>query len=247
MITQAALTDIGRKRKVNQDYVFSSAGPVGQFESLFILADGMGGYNAGDLASRMLVETVVSLMKRSAAGTVRALRTAIETANTLIRRKAASDPGLSGMGSTVVACVIEGREMIAANVGDSRLYIVRDGLHQVTKDHSLVEEMIRRGELERGSEEYREKRHIITRAVGAEETVDVDMFEFTLQNGDYVLMCSDGLSNMVDEDRMLGVVTGAGSIRYKANTLISMANENGGTDNIAVILLRYEEGGEPNA
>ena len=77
--------------------------------------------------------------------------------------------------------------------------------------------------------------------------MDVDMFEFTLQNGDYVLMCSDGLSNMVDEDRMLGGVTGAGSIRYKANTLITMANENGGTDNIAVILLRYEEGGEPNA
>lgn len=247
MITQAALTDIGRKRKVNQDYVFSSTGPVGRFETLFILADGMGGYNAGDLASRMLVETVVSLMKRSASGAVRALRTAIETANTLIRRKAASDPGLSGMGSTVVACVIEGAELTAANVGDSRLYVVRDGLHQVTKDHSLVEELIRRGELERGSEEYREKRHIITRAVGAEETVDVDVFEFTLQNGDYVLMCSDGLSNMVDEDRMLSVVTGAGSIRYKANTLVSMANENGGTDNIAVILLRYEEGGEPNA
>ena len=247
MITQAALTDIGRKRKVNQDYVFSSTGPVGQFETLFILADGMGGYNAGDLASRMLVETVVSLMKRSASGAVRALRTAIETANTLIRRKAASDPGLSGMGSTAVACVIEGAELTAANVGDSRLYVVRDGLHQVTKDHSLVEELIRRGELERGSEEYREKRHIITRAVGAEETVDVDVFEFTLQNGDYVLMCSDGLSNMVDEDRMLSVVTGAGSIRYKANTLVSMANENGGTDNIAVILLRYEEGGEPNA
>ena len=247
MITGTALTDIGRKRKVNQDYVFASTEPVGRFESLFILADGMGGYNAGDLASRMLVDTVVSLMKKTAVGTVRALRTSIETANMLIHRKASFDSALSGMGTTAVACVIEGSEMTVANVGDSRLYVIRDGLHQVTRDHSLVEEMVRRGELERNSEEYREKRHIITRAVGAEDTVDVDVFEFMLEGGDYVLMCSDGLSNMVDEDRMLSVVTGAGSVRYKASTLISMANENGGTDNIAVILLRYEEGGDGNA
>lgn len=247
MITWAALTDIGRKRKVNQDYVFAQTEPVGNFENLFILADGMGGYNAGDLASRMLVDTVVAFLKKSAAGAVRALRMAIETANTLIRRKAASDPHLDGMGSTIVACLVEGNEMTVANVGDSRLYVVRDGLHQVTRDHSLVEEMVNRGEIVRNSEEYRTNRHIITRAVGAEDTVDVDVFEFTLENGDYVLMCSDGLSNMVDEDRMLSVVTGAGSVRYKANTLISMANENGGTDNIAVILFRYEEGGDRNA
>ena len=244
MITKAAVTDIGRKRKVNQDYVFASEKPVGKFPGLYILADGMGGHNAGDYASRYLVETVVKMMEKSEATAVRALRAAIDMANLLILRKADSDEKLSGMGSTIVAAVIDEAAMTVANVGDSRLYIVRNGLRQITKDHSLVEEMIRSGKIERNSEEYRKNRHIITRAVGAEPVVDTDIFEVELEDGDYVLMCSDGLSNMVDEDTILSVVTGTGSIRYKANTLVKMANENGGTDNIAVILLKYEKGGD---
>lgn len=243
MITATALTDIGRKRSVNQDYVYASAGKAGNFSGLYILADGMGGYHAGDVASRMLVEIMTGMITKSSQGSVRALRSSIETANKIIYHKGKSEAEFEGMGSTVVAAIAEGNLLTVANVGDSRLYIIRDGLHQVTRDHSLVEQMVRDGELVRGSEEYKAKRHILTRAVGAEDSVDVDIFETELEDGDYVLMCSDGLTNMVDDDRLLSVVTGTGGVRYKAGTLVRMANENGGTDNIAVILFKYTAGG----
>ncbi|MDO4488752.1 MAG: Stp1/IreP family PP2C-type Ser/Thr phosphatase [Eubacteriales bacterium] len=242
-----ALTDKGRKREVNQDYIYASTENPGRFNNLFILADGMGGHKAGGFASRFLVERIVNMVSKSETNEIRALRGAIELSNTLLFDKSRRDSEYEGMGSTVVAAIVNGSDITIANVGDSRLYIISDGINQITKDHSLVEEMVRDGELVRGSEEYRAKKRYITRAVGAEESVQVDFFEETLNEGDYVLMCSDGLSNMITDDEMLEIITGNGSIRYKAKELVDRANRNGGSDNIAVILLRYGKDGDVNA
>ena len=240
-----ALTDIGRKRQVNQDYIFESIDPVGAFPNLFILADGMGGHKAGDFASKYLVETMVGYVSRTRdTQVVTALNNALKLSNTMIYHKSMEEEELSGMGSTLVAAVIEDDVMTVCNVGDSRLYLIRDDITQVTRDHSYVQEMIDKGMMERGSEEYYKKKKYLTRAVGSEESVRADYFEVELMDGDYILLCSDGLTNMVDDDRLLSLISGNGSLEYKARKLIADANEGGGLDNIAVILIRYTKGGE---
>ncbi|MDO5775424.1 MAG: Stp1/IreP family PP2C-type Ser/Thr phosphatase [Eubacteriales bacterium] len=244
-----ALTDIGLKRAVNQDFIFQSIQPVGVFPNLFILADGMGGHRSGDFASKYLTETMVGYISRNKSeDIIKVLKSAIGMSNTLVYEKSHSDPALSGMGSTMVAAVIRNGMLTVANVGDSRLYIIRDGITQVTKDHSYVEEQVELGNISRYSEEYNKNKNIITRAVGIEDTVKADFFEVDLVKNDYILICSDGLTNMVDDDSIFAIISGHGSLQYKANTLIAAANENGGNDNIAVILIKYESGdGEVNA
>lgn len=244
-----ALTDIGLKRAVNQDFIFQSIQPVGVFPNLFILADGMGGHRSGDFASKYLTETMVGYISRNKSeDIIKVLKSAIGMSNTLVYEKSHSDPALSGMGSTMVAAVIRNGMLTVANVGDSRLYIIRDGITQVTKDHSYVEEQVELGNISRYSDEYNKNKNIITRAVGIEDTVKADFFEVDLVKNDYILICSDGLTNMVDDDSIFAIISGHGSLQYKANTLIAAANENGGNDNIAVILIKYESGdGEVNA
>lgn len=244
-----ALTDIGLKRAVNQDFIFQSIQPVGVFPNLFILADGMGGHRSGDFASKYLTETMVGYISRNKSeDIIKVLKSAIGMSNTLVYEKSHSDPALNGMGSTMVAAVIRNGMLTVANVGDSRLYIIRDGITQVTKDHSYVEEQVELGNISRYSEEYNKNKNIITRAVGIEDTVKADFFEVDLVKNDYILICSDGLTNMVDDDSIFAIISGHGSLQYKANTLIAAANENGGNDNIAVILIKYESGdGEVNA
>lgn len=244
-----ALTDIGRKRPVNQDYIFQSAEPIGVFPNLFILADGMGGHKGGDFASKYLTETMVGYISQNKSeDIIKVLKSAIGMSNTLVFEKSHSDPALNGMGSTMVAAVIRDRMLTVANVGDSRLYIIRDGIIQVTKDHSYVEEQVQKGSMVRFSDEYNKKKNIITRAVGIEDSVKADYFEVDLVKNDYILICSDGLTNMVDDDTIFAIISGHGSLQYKARTLIAAANENGGNDNIAVILIKYESGdGDRNA
>ncbi|MCI5792978.1 MAG: Stp1/IreP family PP2C-type Ser/Thr phosphatase [Lachnospiraceae bacterium] len=243
-----ALTDIGRKRQVNQDYIFASTKPVGVFPNLFILADGMGGHKGGDFASKYLTETMVGFVSKSQSpDIIRVLRSAINLSNTMILEKSHSDNALRGMGSTLVAGVIRDDILTVANVGDSRLYVIRDGITQVTRDHSYVEELVESGKITRESDEYFRKKNIITRAVGTDDTVSADFFEVDVLDGDHILLCSDGLTNMVDDDTILAVISGHGSLQYKAKTLIDTANANGGNDNIAVILIKYDKDGENNA
>ena len=240
-----ALTDIGRRRHINQDFIFESTKPVGAFPNLFILADGMGGHKAGDFASKYLVETMVGYVSKTTVNDpVRVMNNALMLSNAMIYHKSMEEEELSGMGSTLVAAVIEDDVMTVCNVGDSRLYLIRDDITQVTRDHSYVQEMIDKGMMERGSEEYYKKKKYLTRAVGSEESVRADYFEVELMDGDYILLCSDGLTNMVDDDRLLSLISGNGSLEYKARKLIADANEGGGLDNIAVILIRYTKGGE---
>ena len=153
-----------------------------------------------------------------------------------------SDPMLFGMGSTLVVATVKGSVLYVANIGDSRLYLLREKLEQVTRDHSYVEELVALGKMKRGSRDYQEQKNIITRAVGTAETVDIDLFAFKLKPGDYILMCSDGLSNMVDELEIEDIIRTEDGIKKKTEALIEAANRGGGKDNISVILIRPEIG-----
>lgn len=238
MLKTFSITDIGKKRQLNQDYVYTSEEPVGNLPNLFIVADGMGGHNAGDYASKYTVETIVSQIKTSfEKNPVRILGKAIEIANDHIRKKAEEDIHLSGMGTTVVAATYMGKYLQVANVGDSRLYVVNDKITQITRDHSLVEEMVRMGGIDRASARTHPDKNIITRAIGASDQVKVDFFNVELQPGDIVLMCSDGLTNMLEDEEIRMILSGQRDIVEKAEALVKAANNNGGKDNIAVVLI----------
>ncbi len=239
MLKTFSITDIGKKRKLNQDYVFTSEIPVGHLPNLFLVADGMGGHNAGDYASRYTIETIVEEIGSSKdESPVIVLEKAIQSANRLIRQKSCEDEDLSGMGTTVVAATIDDDRLCVANVGDSRLYVINhQEIKQITRDHSLVEEMVRMGGLKREQARSHPDKNIITRAIGAQDEVEIDFFQMTLSKGDIILMCSDGLTNMIDDEEIKMILQGQRDIVEKAEKLVSAANNNGGKDNIAVILV----------
>ncbi len=241
-------TDIGRKRQLNQDYVFSSAKPLGNMPNLFIVADGMGGHNAGDYASKCTTETVVSEIQNSfEKNPTIIIKKAIKTANAKIRKEASEHENLFGMGTTLVTATIIGKYLQVSNIGDSRLYLLnKDGLRQVTEDHSLVEEMIRLGGLSREDARLHPDKNIITRAIGAKDEVEADFFTEELEAGDIVLMCSDGLTNMLEDKEIEAILLNPEKeeLIQKGDALIKAANENGGKDNIAVVLVRLVEDDE---
>ena len=233
-------TDTGQKRKVNQDYVYTSENPVGNLPNLFIVADGMGGHKAGEYASKHTVETIVGETNLSTErNAVRVISKAVRVANRKIRKKALSDDNYFGMGTTLVVATIDDNGLTVANVGDSRLYIIRgDEINQITIDHSLVEEMVQMGELERKKARNHPDKNIITRAIGVMDEVDVDFFEVDdVMAGDVILMCSDGLSNMLEDAEILGMIQSGGTLADRAKRLVAAANMNGGRDNIAVVLV----------
>lgn len=238
MIRAFSVTDIGRKRQLNQDFVFTSELPLGCLPNLFVVADGMGGHKAGDYASKYTVETIIEEvgMARNKEP-VEILEKAIQRANEKVRRKAMEDENMVGMGTTVVASTYKDGILYVANVGDSRLYVVNDEIKQITRDHSLVEEMIRMGGIDRTAARNHPDKNIITRAVGAMDTVNVDFFEVELLVGDIVLMCSDGLTNMIEDEEILNILKREKGLENKAEELIKIANLNGGKDNIAVVLI----------
>jgi Serine/threonine protein phosphatase len=233
--------DLGQKRKENQDYVFISDVPVGNLSNLFVVADGMGGHNAGAFASRSTVETLLEYIgKTKERNPVNIIRSAIRAANVALFQKAQEDTSLIGMGTTLVVATIVGNCLYVANIGDSRLYVVSEEIQQVTKDHSLVEEMIRIGELNREEARSHPDKNIITRAVGVNSDVEIDFFDFKLSKNDIVLLCSDGLSNMVKDNEIKEIIKTGSDLPTITSCLVGKANENGGKDNIAVILIEAE-------
>ncbi|MCR5800915.1 MAG: Stp1/IreP family PP2C-type Ser/Thr phosphatase [Lachnospiraceae bacterium] len=236
-------SDIGKKRKVNQDSVFTSEVAVGGLPDLFIVADGMGGHAAGDFASKTAVETMVeTIMGCDGSDPKDILAKGIAAANETVYRKSSEDKALEGMGTTLVAsCVMDGI-LYVANVGDSRLYLLRDDeIRQVTMDHSLVEEMVRKGIIARESARNHPDKNKITRAVGVADTVEPDYFTVDLEDGDYVLMCTDGLTNMLEDSKIRTVISAARDIPDAAIKLVDTANARGGRDNISVVLIKYEK------
>ncbi len=232
------ITDIGRDRSMNQDFVFASETSVGNLPNLFVVADGMGGHQAGDLASRYTVEILLeSIQKSEEKNPIKIIRTAVEEANERVLEKARGNVELMGMGTTLVVATVCGHYLYVANVGDSRLYLIRDEIQQITKDHSLVEEMVRRGRLNKEEAKNHPGRHVITRAVGAEREVAIDFFDKRLKKGDQILLCSDGLSNMLEDEEIRDIVKSGGDVEERAKKLITAANQNGGKDNITVVLV----------
>ena len=232
-------TDVGQKRKINQDSIFASPGPVGNLPNLFIVADGMGGHNAGDFASTYAVRTIRESIEQSREkNPVRLIGEAIRLANEGILQKASEHEEMAGMGTTVVVTTVIDGYAYTANVGDSRLYVLDDdGFRQVTQDHSLVQEMVRIGEISQEEARNHPDKHIITRALGAAAHVDVDFFDFKAPPDCTILMCSDGLTNMVEDSEISSILAGEGSAEEKTERLIREANDNGGKDNIAVIVI----------
>lgn len=232
-----SMTDVGRKREMNQDYVFATDQPVGPFPNLLVVADGMGGHKAGDFASKYTVNVLREELENSSTdkpGDI--LKRVVVTANNELIRVAKSDVKLEGMGTTLVAATVIGNTLYFANVGDSRLYLINDKIRQLSKDHSLVEEMVRLGGIKAEEAKNHPDKNIITRAIGVKNDVEADIYEYRLKKGDIILMCTDGLSNMVEDEDMFDIVKGARDIVEAVEMLIEKANSNGGRDNIGVVM-----------
>ncbi len=238
-------TDVGCVREINEDDIFVSTEPVGCLPNLFVVADGMGGHKGGEYASHYATENFVRLLKNNPQEKpVTAIWNAIAKINAGIYSLGQEIDTLAGMGTTMVVATIQDNLLTVANIGDSRLYHLGTRLRQITRDHSWVEEMISSGRLERGSDLYYEKKNVITRAVGASEQVVPDFFEVELMPGDRILLCSDGLTNMVTDLGVEEILKSGGSLHEIGNALIDTAKANGGKDNISVIIIdpELEEG-----
>lgn len=231
-------TDTGIVRTVNQDMIYYTTSNVGPLPNLFIVADGMGGHAAGDFASRYTVENLVKLLENNKNNhLISAIDDGIHLVNKMLVRKADENLDLYGMGTTLVLATVENNILYVANVGDSRLYVVGDDICQITRDHSYVEEMVSAGKMERGSTEYFSRKNVITRAIGSPSGVVVDYFEIELSPEKQILLCSDGLTNMLSDGEILLKVRGEFSLKSKVEGLIDAANEKGGEDNISVLLV----------
>lgn len=236
-----SITDIGERRKINQDYVFCQYDNIGNLPNLFIVADGMGGHNAGDYASRFCVEYFTDRIKQSKLSSpVAMIEASVKETNEILRSKALEQSELEGMGTTFVVATIIDKILYVANIGDSRLYVIgKEEIRQVTEDHSLVEAMVKQGELNPEEAKVHPNKNIITRALGANDTVEPDFFEVNLEDEDIVLMCSDGLTNMLEDETIAQIIReNQDDLKTAAETLVRCANENGGKDNIAIIIIK---------
>jgi serine/threonine protein phosphatase PrpC len=232
VVDEAGLTQTGHVRRNNEDSYLIRG-------DLFMIADGMGGAAAGEVASAMCAQAFaeIDLIRSRGDG---ALRDAIVVANTRIHERAASDPAASGMGTTVTAALVESDGRVAlANVGDSRAYLLREGaLRRLTEDHSVVAELVATGQISDWEASSHPQRNVVTRVLGAEATVQVDTFWLDAQDGDVVLLCSDGLTDMVAEEEFAKLLAADKSCEQIARDLVRAALAQGGEDNVTTVLFR---------
>lgn len=254
MIEAFGRTDVGRRRKANEDNFL-----VRPELHLFAVCDGMGGHNAGEVASRMAVDSLAAFVEKSAeekditwpwgidanlSFDANRLKTAIRLANAEVFNSADNNEELTGMGTTVVAALVSGKTMTLGSAGDSRCYLVRDGqLQQLTQDDSWVSAALGEGILNSDDVEKHPLRNVITKAVGARDSIDLDVIEHEFQEGDVALLCSDGLHGMVGDDVIAQLlIPGADSLEEVTAQLVEAANEAGGKDNVTAVLMRYTDG-----
>ncbi len=240
------LTDKGRMRPQNEDFLFASDLPVGGLPNLFAVADGMGGHNAGEYASECAIEAILeSLRLGNEKDCIKALSAAVTFANERVYDIGAKDPSKAGMGTTIVCAVFEGDILTVMNVGDSRLYAAgKDFIRLVTRDHSVVEELVRIGALTEEAAEFHKDRHKITRAVGAERRVVPDFFTVDMKKEgiSQILLCTDGLSNELTGEELFSIMKAPLPIKERAKRLVFEANENHGADNITALIVEpYSE------
>jgi PPM family protein phosphatase len=231
-----ACTDVGRVREGNEDaYVVR--------EPLFAVADGMGGHQGGEVASNLALER----LERATDGDSD-LADVVREANRAVFEQAAQDPGLAGMGTTLTAVRVQDERLHLAHVGDSRMYLLRDGrLERITRDHTVVEQLVDQGRMSAEDAKIHPQRSILTRALGVDEDIQVDEADVDVRPGDRVLLCSDGLTGMVDEDRILSILTDTPDPQAACAALIEAANEAGGQDNITAVVLDVLDEAQPIA
>lgn len=231
-LAYAALTDVGRVRAHNEDSVLAQP-------PLFVVADGLGGHEAGEVASAIAVETLRDHAPRRADG--KSLARAVRAANREVIRAAREGVGRAGMGTTMTAVIVEGTRLAVAHVGDSRAYLLHaKHLERLTEDHSMVADMIRRGQLTETAARYHPNRSVITRALGSDPNMVADSFEVDAAPGDRLLLCSDGLTSMLEDAAIEGVLGEYRDPSVAAEMLVQAANEAGGHDNISVLVIDLE-------
>jgi protein phosphatase len=253
MLEAFGRTDVGRRRKLNEDnYLIAPA------SNLYAVCDGMGGHNAGEVASQMAIESLGSFIEKShdekeitwpygldvnLSFDGNRLKTAIKLANKKVYRAADNREEYTGMGTTMVAVLVNGNVMTIGAAGDSRCYLFREGkLTQLTRDDSWVSAALGEGILSSDEIEKHPLRNVITKAVGAKESIELDVSEHRLKPGDLALLCSDGLHSMIPDTEIHRVLAAQqGSLEGAANGLVDAANEAGGKDNVTVVLFRYTE------
>lgn len=247
-VSSAGLTDVGRKRNHNEDSYL-----IDDELQLYVVADGMGGHAGGGTASRIAVETIDGELRKAREGKENpfalgaplqdsplpeVIRAAVEHACLAIFQAAQNDPRLAGMGTTVISLLVKDEQVFFAHVGDSRAYLIRgDLIQQVSEDHSLVNEQIKAGMITADEAKHSRYKNIITRSVGFEEEVQVDVMGLVSEPGDAFVLCSDGLANMIEDRELLEIVRGTAP-EETPKKLVELANERGGDDNITVIVVR---------
>lgn len=240
-----AKTSVGKVRECNQDDL--SYGKLGERDSYMVVCDGMGGAAGGEVASGLAVSTITSQIKSAyrvgmtSRSVKNMLTSAISAANAAVFDKATTTEGLKGMGTTVVCAVVVENVAHIAYAGDSRAYLVSDGdVNQLTRDHTFLQELFDLGKISKKQMDRDARKHIITRAVGVNESVSLDYLEQSLTKGDVLLLCTDGLTNLVDDEEILTTLEDTG-FETLANRLVSAANEYGGTDNVTVVAALCKE------
>lgn len=258
------ITHVGKVRKVNQDAFYSEDTHIGSLKNLFLVADGMGGHQGGEVASKMAVDSFLLFIEEHNLKRIKALINeeshsvtdtysdfdlvselifkAISRANQKIYAKSVHYSELFGMGTTIVAATIYEDKLIIGHVGDSRLYILGDNFEQITKDHSYVQELVDMGEITQKEAKNHPKSNQITRAVGVDKQIDIDIIDYDLSDSDrYILICSDGLTGMLTEDEIVDVLKSKETIKEKALKLQEMTLNKGATDNVTLIIIDIQE------
>ncbi|MEI5906126.1 Stp1/IreP family PP2C-type Ser/Thr phosphatase [Bacillus spongiae] len=242
------LTDTGKVRQHNEDHGGVFINQHG--DRLAIVADGMGGHNAGDVASEMTVSLLADYWEKSdkfqtAQQSEDWLKTHILNVNKQLLEHARTHPECEGMGTTIVSAICTDRFLTIANIGDSRGYVYNEsGLTQVTNDHSFVNELVKTGQISREDAEFHPRKNVLIRALGTEQHVEADVKTIMFEMDDVLLLCSDGLSNKLSESQMLDIITSSNDLQVRAQYMIDLANDNGGEDNISIVLLEFVNGDE---
>lgn len=241
-----ACSDVGKIRDINQDayyYIEDDKLPI------FIVADGMGGHKAGEVASNLAISTIIRHYESSKQKILNKemfipqfLNESVELANDNLIEEASGDDELKGMGTTVTMCLILDNEVYIGHVGDSRAYLLRNGeLSQITQDHSLVGELLRIGSITKDEAVNHPKKNIITRALGSNPKINVDVFNRELQNEDKIILCTDGLTNMVTEEKILEILLSSEIPSAVCSTLVNISNEAGGIDNTTIMIIKAKQ------
>jgi len=240
ILRAAARTDVGLRRRVNEDR-YAMAPELG----LYLVADGMGGHTAGQVASQLAAEAALRAIEALQGGSVspaEKLRHAVACANREIHSQARMQPELAGMGTTLVALLASEGRAALAHVGDSRAYLLRGGrIRQLTDDHSLVGELVRRREITEDDAREHPHRHVLTRALGVRRSVEPDLAELSPQGGDIFVLCSDGLTNHMRDEEIAAAVGGDVDLQDLCDGLVDLANRRGGDDNTTVLVVRFEK------